>query len=232
MKIITWNIRHGGGKRIKDILSVLKRHQDAEVVVLTEFRANANLPILVESLRNLGFQQIVHPSAEPKNNSVMVASKVKATWKVFPELAEHQQRVVQLSYGECQIYGTYFPLKNKKVPVFDFFLAEAKKQGPENMLIVGDFNTGKHYLDEAGATFYQSEYLERLEELGLEDLWRAQHGDKRAFSWFSPRKKNGFRIDHMYGGRRLAKQVKDCYYDQDPLRAGFSDHALMVLELN
>lgn len=232
MKIANWNIRHGGGKRIKDILTTLASHKDADVVVLTEFRANGNEEKLEDFFHNSGFQQVVHPPVEPKRNSVLLASKQKGGWQVHSELGEHVQRVVHLSCGEWQIFGTYFPLKNEKVPVFDFFLAEAEKQGASNMLIVGDFNTGKHFLDEKGATFYQSEYLDRLENQGLVDLWRAKHGDKQVFSWYSPRKKNGFRIDHMYGGQLALDRLRDCYYEQEPLRAGYSDHALMVLELN
>ena len=54
-KIITWNLRQGGGKRVNLILECLKEHSDATTIVLTEFRNNKNAVILEEYLRGLGF---------------------------------------------------------------------------------------------------------------------------------------------------------------------------------
>ena len=38
-KIITWNIRHGGGTRTDNILHSISNH-NADTVILTEFRNN------------------------------------------------------------------------------------------------------------------------------------------------------------------------------------------------
>ena len=39
MKILAWNIRHGGGARVPRILAALERHRP-DIVVLTEYRHN------------------------------------------------------------------------------------------------------------------------------------------------------------------------------------------------
>lgn len=39
VRLLVWNIRHGGGERIPRILDTLDRHQP-DVVVLTEYRIN------------------------------------------------------------------------------------------------------------------------------------------------------------------------------------------------
>ena len=40
MKITTWNIRHGGGSRIKEISQFCSENRDSDVLVITEFRNN------------------------------------------------------------------------------------------------------------------------------------------------------------------------------------------------
>ena len=37
MKITTWNIRHGGGSRIKEISQFCNENMDSDVLVITEF---------------------------------------------------------------------------------------------------------------------------------------------------------------------------------------------------
>ena len=54
MKLITLNIRHGGGKRVPRILEYL-RTLNADVIVLTEFRENANAIALRAGLWESGF---------------------------------------------------------------------------------------------------------------------------------------------------------------------------------
>ena len=54
MKIISLNIRHGGGKRIADILEYLI-DKEADVIVFTEYRENANSEIIHSRLREEAF---------------------------------------------------------------------------------------------------------------------------------------------------------------------------------
>ena len=42
MKIVTWNIRHGGGKRVKDIVGMIGSYSEVDVFIITEFRNNNN----------------------------------------------------------------------------------------------------------------------------------------------------------------------------------------------
>ena len=42
MKVFSWNIRHGGGTRITEILAEVERHADSDFIVLTEYRNNKN----------------------------------------------------------------------------------------------------------------------------------------------------------------------------------------------
>ena len=89
--------------------------------------------------------------------------------------------------------------------IFDFILDQLEQRPNENVVLAGDFNTGKHKIDESGSTFYCSEYLEKLEIIGLADAWRLINGPKE-YSWLS-NSGNGFRIDHFYVSNALKNRV-------------------------
>ena len=58
MIITTWNIRHGGGKRTKEIDSVIKDNMNSDVFILTEFRNNDNKEIIKKSFNLYGFTNV------------------------------------------------------------------------------------------------------------------------------------------------------------------------------
>ena len=59
MKVFSWNIRHGGGTRITEILAELERHTDSDFIILTEYRNNKNASSIKEKLTHLGFCQSI-----------------------------------------------------------------------------------------------------------------------------------------------------------------------------
>jgi hypothetical protein len=60
VRLLVWNIRHGGGERIPRILGVLDEHRP-DVVVLTEFRNNRRGEVIREWLANEGFGSAFSP---------------------------------------------------------------------------------------------------------------------------------------------------------------------------
>ena len=46
MKIVSLNVRHGGGSRLVSIIDRLKQY-NSDVIVLTEFRNNKNADLIV-----------------------------------------------------------------------------------------------------------------------------------------------------------------------------------------
>ena len=53
MRILTWNIRHGGGARVPRILAGLDRHR-LDIAVLTEYRHNSGGEAIRTGLRAMG----------------------------------------------------------------------------------------------------------------------------------------------------------------------------------
>jgi exonuclease III len=229
-KIITWNLQHGGGKRVTKIIDVLRQHTDATIFVLTEFRNNDNASKIQSALTDLGFIHQYKIEAGVRKNSVLIAAKENFAAQTFAELGDHSQRVIKISNKRFSLYGCYFPGQDDKKYVFDFLLKEIKNNPTERIIITGDINTGKHYLDQAEATFYHADYLDKIENENYFDAWRHIHKDKKEYTWFS-RVGNGFRIDHFFVHNDLKEKVKSCDYIHDYREQKITDHSMMTLEL-
>jgi len=68
MKLVTLNIQHGGGRRIPGILDYL-RSQEADAIVLTEFRENSNAEALRSGLAENGFHHFAGASVVQKEKA-------------------------------------------------------------------------------------------------------------------------------------------------------------------
>jgi len=55
MKILSLNIRQGGGPRAKSILREIEQVADCDIIFLTEIRNNLNLPYFKSVLDYLGY---------------------------------------------------------------------------------------------------------------------------------------------------------------------------------
>ena len=86
----------------------------------------------------------------------------------------------------------------------------------------------------------ERERLKRLGASGFVDLFRARYPEQQAFSWWDYRggafhKKQGLRIDLIYGTPALADRVKDVVIDRDfrkkQLGLTASDHAPVWVDL-
>src|SRR3990172_3910315 len=74
MKIMTWNIKHGGSKgKLKDILLNIIEH-NADIVVLTEYRVE-NGKEISQSLRDRGWNYQLSSNPPLKTNGIFIASK-------------------------------------------------------------------------------------------------------------------------------------------------------------
>ena len=229
MIINTWNIRHGGGTRVNELNKVFQNYC-SDVLIITEFRNNKNKELIEEHLIKLGYKFFAYSDSLPKINTVMIACKKNAQVEYFNALNENKQRIIKVTYEDVLIYGCYFPQQKLKMPVFEFLIDELIKHKGKDLILMGDFNTGKHFIDENKASFYCSEYLSKLEDFGAVDAWRLINNDKREYTWYS-NAGNGFRIDHCYISHSLKYRVKDCFYIHETREKKYSDHSLMSIEL-
>ena len=205
----------------------------ADVIVLTEYRENKNAGYFHSCLQDAGYLYRASSSLMPQLNGVLVASKVPFISTRFEqELGENSQRVLGIEFESLRVLAVYFPMNGEKEPVFDFLMESGLAYLGENGLLIGDYNTGKHYQDETGKTFYCAQYLDQFEQCGMVDSWRSRNRDKKEYSWFS-HAGNGFRIDHAFSTDAQDKLVESVSYSHAERQQKVSDHsALMVTYAN
>jgi len=227
LKVLSWNIRQGGGTRVLKITRKIAEFA-AEVVVLSEFRNNDSGAKIRSQLLSSGyrFQQVTN--AKSSVNSVALFSKLPCNTVLYPHSdPEYGHNILSAEYEAFTVYGMYLPHKKRHV-LFDLLIAEAKK--PQPGIMVGDFNSGKNYVDQKGNSFWYEEKLLELEKLNYTDAFRLINGQVKEYSWFS-HQGNGYRYDHSYIDDSLSPITKNCFYLHNWREEGLSDHSPMVLEL-
>ena len=104
MKILSLNIRQGGGPRAKSILKEIEKVADCDIIVLTEIRNNQNLPYFKSVLDYLGYTYQLDTSGESLLNGVLVACKKKCKFHVYDTLGKDSHRVIRVSIGGLKIF--------------------------------------------------------------------------------------------------------------------------------
>lgn len=232
VKLLTLNICHGGGRRDERIIELLRVEQP-DVAVLTEYRTNATGTRLIKALATLGLQYVAGGGAAPNTNSiVLVARTPVATRDVRIALSPlHAHRLVLADVSGALVCGAYFPLNKAKEAFWrDEFLPFVRSLEHQPCVLIGDFNTGQHLVDEVGRTFFGAQYIDELRGLGWTDAWRSQHPDGREYSWFS-KAGNGFRVDHCWLSRSMESRLIEARYVHSTRVDGTSDHSALVVTL-
>jgi exodeoxyribonuclease-3 len=234
IRILTLNIRHGGGKRIA-LLADWIVAKSPNVVVLPEWRNNDSGQRIRKILTDNGLTTIAAARGKSRLNSVLLAAiDFTESWEVTPANTTAGDLILIEITKRVRILGCYFPQRQAKAPFFQQCIEVASKNRDAPFVMTGDFNTGRNDLDieDTGTPFYCADRFEALGGVGLIDLWRARHGDRREWTWRSPA--NGFRIDHAFGNEAFIKRFPAfrCEIDHSPRLAGLTDHSAVVLEVD
>lgn len=225
-RIATLNIRHGGTKSAEALAGRLLGY-DADILVITEFRANAVGERLIHRLAQVGYDTS-HPGVGVKENTVLIAARggIDRSW-AFDESLDRRHLWCAEIDGAC-VCGVYMPQSIAKLPYWEALINKAEPSGID--LLVGDFNTSNNEFDKAprGAKFIGPEMPGRLIESGYIDVWRSLHLCVREYSWYSRPGDNGFRLDYVFAGPDLARQIRFCEFDHAPRTTGETDHSGLV----
>ncbi|BBX27407.1 endonuclease/exonuclease/phosphatase family protein [Mycolicibacterium alvei] len=230
IRIATLNIRHGGSK-FSDALSTRLLGYDADLLVVTEFRANEAGTTLVAQLEDAGYTT-THPMAEPKQNTVLIASRSPID-RAAPFTRDLPGRHLWCAeFDGTLVCGVYLPQAHAKLPYWEALIDRARRSGVD--LLIGDFNTGNNDLDKEpkGTKFIGPETPGRLIATGYTDVWRSLHPTAREYSWFSRPGDNGFRLDYIFAAPEFAERVVACEFDHAPRLARETDHSALVASFN
>jgi exodeoxyribonuclease III len=242
MKLLTWNIRCGGSSATQITNSLL--HHRAEIIVLTEFRLSATGRQLCLSLAENGWQYQASSNPPHSSNGVLVAASIPLMACAHDIKGPVKtERWLEVQFAEFRLVAVYVrPItggkgveaRNQKKQDFfrfwDSLLNMAGERVDSPLILMGDFNTGKHYIDEQRATFYGSNYIDEIESLGFVDAWRYLHGNEREYTWFSY-KGNGFRLDYAFLSPKLKDRLLDAYHSHVEREKRISDHSVLILSL-
>jgi len=139
--------------------------------------------------------------------------------------------VLSATVAGIDLAACYFPQGEAKRPVFDFLCEDLAPSRTNELLVIGDLNTGRHRIDEIGATFHCAECFDRLEHVGLIDAWRSRNLRRKEYSWIT-HAGNGFRIDHAFATGDLNRRITSIDYDHTPRVMGLSDHSALIMQFS
>lgn len=246
MRIVFWNICAGGGERAPRIGARLAAWTP-DVVALCEFRGTPPSLAVATALAAHG---LVHQcttaagAAAPGTNGLLLASR----WPLRrvrgrAEPAEPGRWLLAELAAPSPFTAGVMHVPNRVTGRKDAFYAAVLsmisrwRRGPA--VLLGDTNSGRPRVDEEVPVFGPREaaWLDAIERLGWADAFRALHGPARAYTWYSPNGRNGFRLDQAFVNRALQPRVKRLAYDWGVRRragAGLalSDHAALLLDLS
>ena len=243
MRIVAWNIRAGGGERVDAIARQLERWAP-DLVVLSEFRGTPPSCALAATLatRGLTHQITTAIPGTPGVNALLLASR----WSLRrlrlhggPPDRERWFAADVEAPLPLVIGGMHVPNREtrRKYPFLEAVLTCARRWRHGPALFVGDTNSGRRGLDEQVPAFNAIEegWVDGLAGCGWRDAFRHLRPDARAYTWYSPNGRNGFRIDQAFVNAALLARLKDAAYvwggRRGVRRDSLSDHAALLIDL-
>ena len=143
MRIISWNIQHGGGTRVADILRCIAGYEP-DVLVLVEFRQGKGGRAIRSALAHLGMTERTVASAGSMQNSVLIASRQPFSALELPGIVEGEApRVIGARFDDLDVFGFYFANGEKKTPLWQSLVAATPALLSRPVLMVGDFAIGR-----------------------------------------------------------------------------------------
>lgn len=247
MRIIGWNIRAGGGKRIELIADQLRRWRP-DVVALSEFRGTPPSVWLAETLarRGLSYQHTTADPEAPAVNALLVAARWPLRLRSLAAAPREPRRWLLAGVDAPQpiaLGAMHVPnrVTGRKGDYLASALTIARRWRGGPALLIGDTNSGQIDLDEEVPTFDRLEHgwINDLDAAGWHDAFRRLHGERRAYTWYSPNGGNGFRLDQAFLNPGLHARLTHARYQwgkprgqRNARRESLSDHAALILELD
>ena len=235
MKILSWNILHGGGKRALDILEAIENEQP-DIVTLQEFRHGSSKQVLLDGLNEMGLdEQFIPDTNSARDNSLIIASSYNFQATVFPNGSELPARAIRAFFpdlAELNLIAAHLPQKSKQPPYLNALNELDGDYLIENSVIIGDLNCGIPFEDSETKSFEHTYLFQQLLSDGWVDAWRSRNKSKREFTWISTKQKNGFRYDHALVSSCLDDKISDISYNHDVRLNKLSDHSYLIVDIS
>lgn len=245
--LLTWNVRNPSWTTATVQARQLLARFPADVFVLTELKNRRGALYHMDRLRANGYR--IFPTAPSGEYQVLVASRVQA--QPMPlDAPLFSSRIVGiiLAVGniELKLLGLYGP---SRWPITRKYATEKRFQDEvrlvvrhiesqyslDHTIVTGDLNVIErghvpHYAD---LLDWEYDFYDFFLETGLVDAYHVANPSKLDHSWYGIGGDGpGYRLDHMFMSRDLAKLLTECYYVHDFRRTGLSDHSALALTMD
>src|ERR1035441_3453847 len=153
MKLLSWNIQHGGGTRDVRIVSAIADH-NPDIIALTEFRAKPGMALCQAFAAN-GWPHIASSGPAGIDNGICVLSRTPLRCD-RPPAAQPENAVRWLDVAQPEMAfgfgvvpllpalpGAKEPEGAAKTRFWDALPAAAEARLSEPLLFLGDFNTDR-----------------------------------------------------------------------------------------
>ena len=237
MKVLAWNIRHGGS--VGQALTPAIVLHNPDVVVLCEFREKSQR--LLDELRFLGWTHATASAVSGPVNGVAIASKLPVDPRPAPfgEPPFDRWGVEAGVAADLTVIGVYAPLANSLASSPEIQRAfwnnvhhTAEQRQDERVLLIGDFNTGATGTD-CPVAVPCADAFEHLSRIGWVDAWRLCNPDANDFSYVHQAEgdTSNWRIDHAFVSPPLAGAVTSCWYSHEERERWTSDHSMLLIKI-
>lgn len=217
MRVVAWNV--GGGGRLNGIAERLEALRP-DIVVICDYRASEAGAKLRGFLATIGLDFQVASETVPRSSGLLAASRTPIDHGAVdsPPVPASWLHVAGLPFELGAVHGPASgadPTTRSAQDRWWAWLGDAVAAWRHRpALLCGSFNAGRHWVDEPGCNFAAARQFERLLDTGWRDLYREQHGERRAWSsWTTegtPR-----RADHALASPALAAPVQEVHYAPD-----------------
>ncbi len=242
MRIISWNIRQGGGSRTNAIIDQLQ-NWSPDIVALSEFRGTAASVTIASALNDSGFSHQVTTTddANPAQNGLLMASKCPFKVHSIQGLLEERGYWIHIEIEKpypLHLINLHVPNRDSgiKYDIHAEVVNQFRELNNVPALAFGDTNSGVPDFDEQAKFFNKKEgnWFHEIQKAGWDDTWRKRTPQRKEYTWHN-HNGNGFRLDQLFASDEGEQLVKDVHYDWGlpavgKLR-GPSDHAAIVIDL-
>jgi exodeoxyribonuclease-3 len=256
MRLATWNVN--GLRARLDFVQHWLRARQPDVVGLQELKLSDD-QFPHDVFTPLGYRAVTHGQKAWNGVAILAREEARVVQTGLPGQEGMGARLLSAEVAGVAFTTVYVPNGQetghedfpRKLAWLDALIAHfaARSVAGVPSLLCGDFNLCPTALDswnEAGLRghlFHTDEERARWQRLlaaGFTDLFRAQHPDKQAFSWWDYRdgafhRGHGLRIDFLLASEPLLARVKAVEIDREYRKKqdGFtaSDHAPVWVDL-
>lgn len=237
VKILSWNILQGGGRRAENIAKAILDHKP-DIVTLQEFRNGDGGKHIAAALKNAGLTyQYFGETEKSSEHTIFIASRFGFDAGEFLSEPVTPIPILEAFFSKEQLgfelilLPVHFPQKKPQVPLFVKLIEETRSLIKTNTLLIGDLNCGIPLEDSQTDSFFATQYFQTMLNDGWIDSWRSRNKEAREFTWISSVRKNGFRYDQALSSSSFDQQIKKIYYDHTVRDNKYSDHSAMLVEL-